>query len=130
MDDVLISADDLTFAVVVMPPVIALINQRAWPKEVKGLVGVVACMLYALAVAVYRDELHASDWRNIVLQVGVGTFAAYRLFWGPTNIGPRIEAGTSVGAGRAAPVGIIDSHPTAGTLYDEIGSDRMVAAAR
>jgi hypothetical protein len=102
-EDVLINPDDLTFAVLVMPPIIAVINQRAWSKEVKGLVGLAACAVYAFLVALWRKQLIWSDWRDIVLQVGLGTFVSYKAFFGPTNIGPHIEAATSVGTGRRRP---------------------------
>jgi len=90
-----VSPVDLTFAAFLLPPVIALINQKHWSKTVKGLVAMAVCLVYSLLVSVVRDEVDWTDWRNAVIQVTAATFAAYQWWWGPTNIGPRIESATT-----------------------------------
>jgi hypothetical protein len=95
MDDLNLNPDDLTFAVFILPPVIAIINQTHWRDEVRGLVALLACMVYSLGITLLRQDLDWTMWRDTVLQVMAGAFAAYKLFWKPTNIAPDIEAATS-----------------------------------
>lgn len=97
MDETFIDANALTFAAFVLPPVISLINQRRWPDEMRGLVALGVCVFYSLVLTVVRQDLDWTQWRNVVLQVLVGAFGAYKLFWQPSNIGPRIEAATPIG---------------------------------
>jgi hypothetical protein len=97
MEDITLDANALTFAAVVLPPVISLINQKGWGKEVRGLVALGVCIVYSLLVVVLRQDVDWTQWRDLVLQVLAGAFGAYKLFWGPTNIGPDIEERTSIG---------------------------------
>lgn len=91
-----VSPVDLTFAAFLLPPLIALINQKHWSKPVKGLVAMAVCLAYSLLVMVIRDTVDWSDWRNAIIQVTAATFAAYQWWWGPSNIAPRIESATTI----------------------------------
>jgi len=104
-----ISVVDLTYAAFLLPPLIALINQKSWRKEYKGLVFFAVCIVYSTFVVILRGEVNWHDWRNVVIQVFAATTAAYSWFWGPTRLGSRIEDATSV------------THPpppTEGALFD------------
>ena len=99
----LINPNDLTFAMVVLPPVIAIINQKHWSTEVRALVALAACLVYSLVVTFLRQDLDWTAWRNVILQVMIGAFGAYKLFWQPSNIAPAIEDATTVRRARKAP---------------------------
>jgi hypothetical protein len=86
---------DVGLAAVVLPPLVAIINQRRWPAPVKGLVALAACLLYALLAVWLRGEIHFAQWRDVALTVAGSAFAAYRLWWQPSQIAPAIEAATS-----------------------------------
>lgn len=91
-----LNADDLMWAVFVLPPVISLINQKNWRDEVRGLVALGACLVYALVVTLIRGDLDWTQWREVVLQVMAGAFGAYKLFWKPSKICPVIEEATTI----------------------------------
>lgn len=88
---------DIGMAAVVLPPLVALINQRRWPAQVKGLVALLVCLAYALVAALMRsdDALSFADWRDTALTVAGSAFAAYQLWWRPSGLAPAIESATS-----------------------------------
>jgi len=96
MDDAneLLDPNSMTFAFLVLPPVIAVINQRTWSREVRGTVALAVCLLYSVLVTALRSDVDWAEWRNVILQVMIGTFGAYKLFWEPSNISHRIEEAT------------------------------------
>jgi intracellular septation protein A len=96
MDEINVNPDDLMFAVFILPPVIAIINQTHWRDEVRALVAMVACLVYAFGITALRQDLDWTMWRDTVIQVLVGTFGAYKLFWKPSHIAPDIEAATTL----------------------------------
>jgi hypothetical protein len=93
---------DVGIAAVVLPPVIAMINQRRWPAPAKGLTALAACLLYALAAVWLRGPVDFADWRNVALTVVGSALAAYKLWWQPSGIAPAIEKATS--PSRRSPV--------------------------
>lgn len=93
-----INAFDLAMGAMVLPPLIAVINQRHWPAQLKGLLALLVCALYALVVLIIRGPVDLRDWRNTLLLVAGAAFAAYRLWWQPSGIAPAIEAATTPGA--------------------------------
>ena len=115
-----LNPEDLTIAFFVLPPIISLINQRRWASEVKALVALGVCLVYALGVTALRGDVSFIEWRNTALQVCTSAFAAYKVFWNPSGWGPAIEAATSskvlpVGGERmpAATLDRRDDEPTA-----------------
>lgn len=98
-----INAQDLTFSVFVLPPIIAIINRKHWSDEVRALVAMAVCMLYSAIITITRQDLDWHQWRNTLLQVFIGAFGAYQIFWKPSNIAPDIEAATSGRNRPAAP---------------------------
>lgn len=109
-----VNPDDLMFAVFVLPPLIAIINQTHWRDEVRALVAMLACLGYSFGITALRQDLDWTMWRDTVIQVLVGTFGAYKLFWKPSHIAPDIEAATTL------PHGPPDS-PEVTLMGDDIG---------
>lgn len=93
---------DVGLAAAVLPPVVALINQRRWPAQLKGLVALAVCLLYATLAVWLRGPIVFSAWRDAALTVAGTAFAAYRLWWQPSGIAPAVEAATSVNGSGAA----------------------------
>lgn len=87
---------DLLVGSAVMPPVIALLNQRQWSAQMKGLVALLACLLVALGVEAARGPLALASWRDTALVVAGSAFAGYRLWWQPSGIAPAVETATTL----------------------------------
>jgi hypothetical protein len=94
--DVDVTAIEWTLAAFFLPPLIALVNQKPWRKEVKGLVFAAVCLLYSTFVVVLRDEVNWAEWRRTLVQVFLVTAAMYGWFFGPTKLGPLIEKKTTI----------------------------------
>lgn len=93
---------DVGLAAAVLPPVVALINQRHWPAQVKALVALAVCLVYALVAVWLRGPIVFAAWRDVALTVAGSAFAAYRLWWQPSAIAPAIESATSSSEIRSA----------------------------
>lgn len=91
---------DLAMGALVLPPVIAVINQRRWPPQLRGVVAFAVCALYSLVILIIRGPVDFHDWRGTLLLVAGAAFAAHALFWRPSGITPTIEAATSTGGPR------------------------------
>jgi hypothetical protein len=111
-------ADDLawnlTFAILVLPPVISIINQKHWRQEYKALTAVAVCIVYSMIITLFRPGANLKDWRNTIAETLIGTCAVYKIFWNPSTIGPKLEAATTFGS-RAE---VLDTTATA-TLDDQ-----------
>jgi hypothetical protein len=94
---------DVTIAAAVLPPLIALINRSYWPVQLRGIVALVVCMLYALVAEWIRGTLSVGSWRDAVLVVCVSAFGFYRLWWGSAGVAPWLERVTTPG-GATRPV--------------------------
>lgn len=90
-----VNAFDLAMGAAVLPPIIAVVNQRRWPAQLKGLLALLACAGYALIMMMVRGTVHWTDWRNVLLTTAGAAFIAYRTWWQPSGIAPAIEAATS-----------------------------------
>lgn len=102
------NAVDAAIAATVLPPVISVLNRCNWPAQLKGIVALVVCFVYATGAVFVRDGVDFSQWRDSALTVAGAALAAYKLWWQPSGIGPALENATtsSIGAHRAgAPVG-------------------------
>jgi hypothetical protein len=96
-----INAFDVAMGAIVLPPVIAIVNQRHWPAQIKGLVALLVCAAYALIMDIIRGPVRWDDWRNVLLTTAAAAFAAYKLWWQPSLIAPSIEAATTAGGPRS-----------------------------
>lgn len=90
---------DVLIGSVVMPPIVAVVNQSRWPAPLKGTVALVVCLVAALLLTVLRGPVTWLDWRATALAVCGSAFAAYKLWWQPSGIAPAIEQATPFGGG-------------------------------
>jgi hypothetical protein len=79
----------------VMPGLIALLNQRHWDARVKGLVALVSCVVVATLVELFRGDVNWADWRGTVVVVTSSALVTYHVWWKPSTIAPTVEAATS-----------------------------------
>jgi hypothetical protein len=94
---------DLIIGSAIMPPVIALLNQRRWSSPVKGVVALVACLVAALVVEFVRGPIESGDWRDTALVVAGSAFVSFRTFWAPSGIAPALEKATSAAPDEPPP---------------------------
>lgn len=95
---------DLMVGAVVLPPIIAVVNQAHWPAPVKGVVAAITCCISALIAVYLRGPVHVATWRDTAMLTALGAFGAYRIFWRPTGLAPVLEAITTVG--HPVPTGV------------------------
>lgn len=123
---------DITMAAFVLPPLISLINQRRWVQEIKALVALGVCVAYAAIVTLIRGEVDWQDWRNSTLQVCAATFAAYKLFWNPSNLAPHLETLTThppvSEADRNLPAATLDKAGLPPATVEREGEERLAPA--
>jgi hypothetical protein len=79
----------------VMPGLIALINQAHWDAKVKGLVALVSCLIVSTLVALFRGGLDWADWRNTVVVLTGSALVTYHVWWKPSTVAPTLEVATS-----------------------------------
>ena len=91
------SNDVLASALVgaLMPAAIALVTQRVWAAETKGLVAATLCLAAGALVAFTQDALDPTDLLRSCLIVFTLAQILYQTFWKPSGIAPAIEARTS-----------------------------------
>ncbi len=88
------------FLGMLLPLVIAFINQCRWPATVKGIVALLVCVISAVVVEVLRGDITFVDWGSTIVVVLTTAFGFYKVLWQPSEIAPRIERATSVGGDR------------------------------
>lgn len=91
---------DLLIGAVVMPNAVAVLNQRQWSAQTKGLVALAACLLMALLLAFLRGPIVLTAWRDTAMVVAGSAFIAYRQFWQPSGIAPAVESATTLPIGH------------------------------
>jgi hypothetical protein len=80
---------------VLLPAGIALILQRRWSTEVKGLVAAALCVGAGALVAYTQGVIDRADGLRSILIVFTLAQILYATFWKPSGIAPAIEAATS-----------------------------------
>lgn len=79
-----------------MPGLIALVNQATWPSTVKGLIAIVVSVAAAGVLEWIRaGGFDLADWRNTAVVIVGAAIAFYRIWWRPSLWAPTIEAMTS-----------------------------------
>lgn len=98
---------NLVIGGVLMPFIIALINQAHWSAKLKGVVAFLACLAAAAVVEALRHRLTWDDWRPTAEVIVGAALAMYKWLWGPTASGlaPAIESATTVTGSRASTSG-------------------------
>jgi hypothetical protein len=90
---------------VVLPPVIAIVNQPRWSGAVKALFMLVVAAVDGLGTAYFNDQFTGRTIVGCILLAVVIIGTTYHTLWKPSGIAPGIERATSTGGTRepAAP---------------------------
>lgn len=80
---------------VLLPPLVAMVNQPGWSAAAKGVVAVLASVVAAAVTVWLRGDLSGGTWLHSMLVVAVAAIASYQAWWKPTGIAPAIERATS-----------------------------------
>jgi hypothetical protein len=89
---------DLAVGGVLMPFIIAVINQRSWSPQIRGAVAFVVCLIASAVLAWTHGDLTWGDWRNTAVVVTGASMVMYHALWKPSGLAPAVEDATSVGA--------------------------------
>ena len=87
---------------VVLPPVIAIVNQPRWSRAVKGLFMLLVATLDGLGTAYFNDQFHGRTIVSCIMLAVIVIGTTYHVLWKPSGIAPGIERATSTSAPRAA----------------------------
>jgi peptidoglycan/LPS O-acetylase OafA/YrhL len=80
------------------PIVIAWVQQPKWPGWLRAVVTVVFCLVVGFVNVWQNGDLSkASDWVAAVGLIFMAAITAYKGFWKPTGIAPKMELLTSPG---------------------------------
>lgn len=79
----------------ITPPVLAIIQQPSWSQAVRSIVMFLFAVVLGLGTAYFTDSFNGKDIITSILIVLVGAISAYKGFWQPTGIAPKIEIATS-----------------------------------
>lgn len=88
---------------VVLPPVIAIVNQPRWSGAVKALFMLLVATLDGLGTAYFNDSFHGRTIAGCILLAVIIIGATYHTLWRPSGIAPGIERATSTNSARPAP---------------------------
>lgn len=75
---------------------VSVITRPAWPNWVKGLIVIGSSVVAGIVTAAMHGDLGGVGWYQAIGIVLATTFAAYKLVWYPTGIGPKIESKTDL----------------------------------
>jgi hypothetical protein len=80
-----------------LPPLVAVVQQRHWPTWLRTLVGVVASLVAGTGTVLVQHGWSWHDWVGTSLLILVASVSTYRGVWKKSGIAPKIEAMTSAG---------------------------------
>lgn len=81
---------------VVMPPLIAIVQQPKWAGWLRATATVIICIIVGFVNVWINGNLHkGDDLVHSMLLVFVATIAAYKGFWKPSGISDSIRTKTS-----------------------------------
>lgn len=78
-----------------LPPAVAVVQQRHWPAGVQAVVTFLVACLAAAGTAYFDGRLTAAGWATGALTVLVTAVATYHGLWKPTGVAPAIQDATS-----------------------------------
>lgn len=85
-----------------MPGLVALVNQSHWSPRARGVVAVIVSVAGAAVVEWVRSgPFDLTDWRDTAVVIVFAAITFYKVWWKPSGIGPMVEAATTIGAPRA-----------------------------
>lgn len=88
---------------VLLPPLVAIVNQPRWPGWARAVITAAACIAAGGITAYLDGSLTGVRWLSAALIVAVAAVGSYQKFWRPSHIAPRIEAATSSAAPDTPP---------------------------
>lgn len=82
---------------VLLPPVIAIVQQPRWPSGLRALMTVVACAIVGGVTSwLEQGELDFNgDLLGSILRVMIAAWASYLAFWKTTGVAPALELWSS-----------------------------------
>jgi len=87
---------------VVLPPLIAIIQQPRWSGAVKGLFMLLVAAADGLGTAYFNDAFHGRTIVSCIMLAVIVIGTTYHILWKPSGIAPGIERATSTGSPRHA----------------------------
>lgn len=87
---------------VVLPPLIAIIQQPRWSGAVKGLFMLLVAAADGLGTAYFNDQFHGRTIVSCIMLAVIVIGTTYHTLWKPSGIAPGIERATSTGSPRHA----------------------------
>ncbi|MER8158174.1 hypothetical protein [Streptomyces sp. NPDC094472] len=91
---------------VLLPPVIAIVNQPRWSGAVKGLFMLLVAAGDGLGTAYFNDQFTGKSIVTCMLTAVIVIGVAYHTLWKPSGIAPGIEAATSTGGRPSGPTSV------------------------
>jgi ribose/xylose/arabinose/galactoside ABC-type transport system permease subunit len=99
---------DLAIGGVVMPFLIAAVNQSYWNAKLKGAIAFLLCLGAAALLAALHGTLTLAQWRDTAIVVTGAALVMYHSLWKPSGIAPAVEDTTTIG-GPSDPSDTADS---------------------
>lgn len=85
---------------VLLPLLVAIIQQENWSAHVRTLIGVI-CIIVATTVTAWAEgKLNLHDWATSLITIFTLTQVSYHTLWKTTGVAPAIEHATSSGGGK------------------------------
>lgn len=91
-----------TLVGLVMPVIVALLNQPQWKPWVKSAVAIAASVVAAGVTCELSGQLSVSDLAGSAITIATASIATFHLFWKPTGAAPAIEASTKLTRAKTA----------------------------
>lgn len=79
-----------------LPALIALVNQAHWPSGFKAVVAFIACFIAAGITAWAEGTLTFANWATSLIVVFTTARTTYAGLWRPTGVAPALESSTTV----------------------------------
>lgn len=112
----------------IMPVLVSVVVRSNWPGWVKGLVAVVASIVFGAISAATAGDLTGATLLQGFLIVMAASQLAYQLFWKTTGIGPDIERATQPDtAGRHAEANSLANPARARALRTKPPADQVAS---
>lgn len=87
---------------VVLPPIIAIVNQPRWSGAVKAIFALVVAAIVGLGTAYFNGDFNGRTIVSCILIAVIVIGTTYHTLWKPSGIAPGIERATSTGTPQHA----------------------------
>jgi hypothetical protein len=102
---------DIAVGGVLMPFVIAVINQAHWNSKVRGAVAFLLCLASAAGLAALHGTLTWGHWRDAAVVVTGAAMVMYHALWKPSGLAPAVESATTIGGDGSPGVSLTPNPP-------------------